>query len=138
MVIEFRATNGAVLAAALDELDYAEPVEGVVAGKTSPLGHQLLANRAFLPRGLGVIDQRVVVVDVPKESAELFELIDFLVELLEQSEDPLPDEDLDHRQGTEDQAARDIEEEAAVAEVNYIGKDFERKVDVKFVYHMCV
>jgi len=79
VVVEFRATNGAVLASALDELDDAEPMEGVVAGKTAALGHHLFANGAFLPCGLGVIDQRVMVIDVSQESAELSKLIDFLV-----------------------------------------------------------
>lgn len=96
MVVEFRAAYGAILAAALDKLDDAEPVEGMVARKTSPLGHEFLANRAFFSLGLGIIDQRVMGVDVPEKSPELSELVHFRIELSQQTEGPLADEDLEH------------------------------------------
>jgi len=64
VVVELGAANGAILAAALDELHNAEPVEGVVAREPSPLSQDLLAYRAVLPLSLGIIDQRVVLVYV--------------------------------------------------------------------------
>ena len=81
MVVELRSANWTVLAATLNELDNAKPMEGMIAGQSPRLRHRFFAYRAFFLL-LMILHKRVVDVDVPEEPSEIYEFVDFLVEIL--------------------------------------------------------